>query len=622
MSASILFPSAGPPTKRGAGEPPKRSILTRSHLRKFAWALLPIVAAGWYLRARNPHYSSPYMDESIYVLYGRMFLTRHFQPPIDHPLDYSFGWYLWPIFAAWANRFGGIVAVRELAAAMGAAIIGAVYGFATRIFGRGVGLASALSFAFLGPAVFVSRIATRDTGSLFFFAVGLWLFVRAWQKDTWPAWVWAALTMFAAFLCKYLIAIYFPFLVVLTFRRGRRAILGFFMPLSVLCAFYAGYYWHSLVALWHYGRTYGSLKAPAAQAWQIYFSHRLDFWILVALSAVAIFSVKQCETWEIALLWCGAAIMPLFQIASRADYDYWKHVSYSLLFLAPLGMQGLLFVLRRPGSNFYKFSAPVAVTGLAVALGWMGNAWQIGRFVFWPNTEPITAYFQDRLVNSDRDLVDDTVLRYAFSRPLPQWQITDPFYFRYNAQTGAPAYAAAVEDGLFDYVVLDGGIGKEAKSMAAAIQPVLASRYALKLQMPEPNLGQEIRIYKRENPPAASAAAGPGPRIQVIAPASNAVVPTNRTATTFEARVRNISAGDYVVVDVFTNRWYRQTGKIRPGAPVGDLSATIYLAGEGREQCHHIVRACLFDPAGRLLDSALSFNVARANANGSAPACR
>lgn len=612
MPASILFSSAGPPNK---------SISIRSHLRKFPWPLLLIVAAGWYLRARNPHYSSPYMDESIYILYGRMFLTRHFQAPIDHPLNYSFGWYLWPIFAAWTDRLGGIVGVRELAAAMGAAIIWAVYGFANRIFGRAVGLASALIFAFLGPAVFASRIATRDIGSLFFFAGGLWLFVRAWEKNTWAAWIFAALSMFAAFLCKYLIAIYFPFLVILALRNSRRAILGFFMPLGILCAFYAGYYWRSLVALWRYGRAYGSLKAPATQAWQIYFSHRLDFWILVALSALAIFSVKQAGASKIALLWCGAAIMPLFQIVSRADYDYWKHVNYSLLFLAPLGTQGLLSVLRRPGSKFYKFSAPVAVTGLAVAFGWMGNAWHIDRFVFWPNTEPITAYFQGRLVNSDRVLVDDTVLRYSFSPPLPQWQITDPFYFRYDAQTGAPAYSAAVENGLFDYIVLDGGIGKEAESMAAAIQPALASRYTLKLQMPEPNLGQEIRIYERGKPPAARAAAQSGPQIQIIAPASNAIVQTNRTATTFEARVRNISAGDYVVADVFTNRWYQQTERIRPGAPGGDLSATIYLAGEGREQCHHIVRAQLFDPGGHLLDSALSFNVARANANRSAPAC-
>jgi hypothetical protein len=620
VPTSTLFPSADSASNKSSA-PPKRTFSFWSSLRKFQWPLVAIVAVAWYLRARDPHYSSAYMDESIYILYGHMFLTRHFQPPIDHPLNFSFGWYLWPILAAWADRIAGLAGVRELAAAMGAGIVCAIYGFAKRLFSPAVGLASALVFALLGPAILVSRVATRDIGSLFFFAIGLWLFIRAWQSDTWPTWLSAAFCMFAAFLCKYLIAIYFPFLVILAFRKNRRAILGYFLPLAVLCAFYAGYYYASLVALLRYGRAYGSLKAPAAQAWQIYFSHRLDFWILVLLALAAFFSVRQTGAWKLALLWCGAAIMPLFQLLSRADYDYWKHVNYSLIFLVPLAMQGLLSALQRLGSRPYKFSAPVAVACLAVGFAWMGNAWHIDRFVFWPNTEPIAAYFQGRLTSFDRVLVDDTVLRYTFSPPLPQWQITDPFYFHYDSGTGAPAYSAAVTNGLFDYIVLDGGIGDDAQRMANAIRPALSPRYALQLEMPEPNLGQEIQIYERQNPPAAVASVS-GPQIQIVSPASNAVVHTDRTATTLQAQVKGISAGDYAVADVFTNRWYTQTGKMRPGAPDGELSATIYLAGEGREQCHHIVRVRLFDPAGHFLASALSFNVARANADGAVPSCR
>ncbi len=592
-------------------------------LRKFQWPLFAIVAVAWYLRARDPHYSSAYMDESIYVLYGRMFLTRHFESPIDHPLNFSFGWYLWPILAAWADRLAGLLGVRELSAAMGAFTVWAVYGFSKRLFPPAVGLASALVFAFLGPAVLVSRIATRDIGSLFFFALGLWLFIRAWQqgKERWPAWLAAALFIFAAFLCKYLIAIYFPFLVIVSLLKGRRAILGFFLPLAVLCAGYALYYRKSLISLWHYGRTYGSLKAPAAEAWQIYFTHRWDFWILVLLALAAWFSYAEVGRWKLALLWCGAALMPLFQLTSRADYDYWKHINYSFLFLVPLAMQGLVFLLRRTGSLSYKLAGPVVVTCLAVSFGWAGNVWHIDQFVFWPDTEPIAAYFQGRLATSARVLVDDTVLRYYFSPPLHQWQITDPFYFRYGSATGAPAYSAAVSDGLFDYIVLDGGIGDDAKQMANAIAPQLSAHYVLRLRMPDPTLGQSIEIYERQNPPA-SLSPVPVAHIEIIAPASNAVVQTDRTATTVQARVRDIAPGDYVLADVFTNRWYRQTNKLRQGAPDGDLTATIYLAGEGREQCNQIVRVRLFDPSGRFLDAALSFNVARANADGSAPACR
>jgi hypothetical protein len=601
-----------------------------SFCRRFQWLLLAmgaIVALAWYLRARDPHFSSAYMDESIYILYGRMFLAHHFEAPLDHPLNYSFGWYLWPVLAAWADRVAGLVGVRELAAAMGTIIVVSIYAFAKRVFSPAVALASALVFALLGPAVLVSRIATRDIGSLFFFAIGLWLFVRAWQQiegRKWPAWLASAFFMFAAFLCKYLVAIYFPFFVLILLRKGRHAILGYVLPLGILCATYGLYYRRALISLWHYGQNYGSLRASSTEAWQIYFTHRWDFWILVLFALAAWFSAGELERgrWKLALLSLGAAILPLFQIVSRADYDYWKHINYSFLFLVPLAMHGLLFLLRRiaPAAS-YKLTAVVIVICLAVGFGWIGNSWHIDQFVFWPNTEPIAAYFQGRLASSTRLLVDDTVLRYYCSPPLHQQQITDPFFFRYGSVSGAAAYSAAVRDGLFDYIALDGGIGDDAKQMAMSIAPELSTRYILRVSMPDPTLGQRIQIYERRDPPAAGLPPAAS-QIEIISPVPGAIVQTDRKATTLHARVRGIAPGDYVLADVFTNRWYRQGTKLRPGAPDGDLSATVYLAGEGQEQCHHIVRVRLFDAAGHLVNSALSFNVVRANPDGTAPVCR
>ena len=590
-------------------------------LIRFRWLILAIVAVGWYLRARNPHYSSAYMDESIYILYGRMFLSRHFEAPIDHPLNFTFGWYLWPILAAWADRIAGLVGVRELGAAMGALSVWSVYGFARRIFSRPVGWASALVFAFLGPAILVSRVATRDVGSLCFFALGLWFFVKAWQDDDWLSWFAAALAMFAAFLCKYLIAIYFPFFVFLTIWRRRRGILAYSGPLAVLCAAYAIHYRSALIALLHYGSSYMSLKAPASVAWKIYFSHRPDIWILFALALLAWLPDTRVPRRLVGLLYGGTGVMALFQFLSRADYDYWKHINYCFLFLVPLAMQGLLVALRRIAPAGRAVSGTILVSALAVGLGWTGNAWHIDHFVFWPNAEPISAYFQGRLAANDYVLVDDSVLRYYFSPPLHQWRIVDPFYFRYGSETGAPAYSAATRDGAFDYIVLDGGIGDDARNLRAAIEPQLSNHYALVESMPDPTLEHPIEIYARKNPPP-SAPSPSAAQIEIESPAANALVSTDNTSTTLTGLVRGIQPGDYVRIDVFTNKWYSQGGEIRPGAPVGAFQQSIYLGGEGREQCFHIVRARLFDPAGRLLAAAANFNVARLNADGTPPSCR
>ena len=116
-----------------------------------------------------------------------MFLAKHFEEPLASPLRWSFGWYLWPIFSALADRLGGLVAVRELAAALGTAAVMAIYGFSRRLYGSAAGVGAAAVFALLGPAVMVSRIATRDAGAFFFFAVGLWAFGVPGRKMNSPA---------------------------------------------------------------------------------------------------------------------------------------------------------------------------------------------------------------------------------------------------------------------------------------------------------------------------------------------------------------------------------------------------------------------------------------------------
>jgi hypothetical protein len=73
-------------------------------------------------------------------------------------------------------------------------------------------------------------------------------------------------------------------------------------------------------------------------------------------------------------------------------------------------------------------------------------------------------------------------------------------------------------------------------------------------------------------------------------------------------------------VDVFTNRWYPQGGRIVPGAD-GRFAQTIYLGGQEEMHCANLIRARLFDSSGRELNSSAVFSVARAELDGSAPAC-
>src|SRR5260221_13404559 len=92
---------------------------------------------------------------------------------------------------------------------------------------------------------------------------GLWAYVRAWQEEETAAWLAAALCFFAAFLCKYLVAVYFPFLVLLALLTSKRAGLLLAAPLSLLCGGYGAWPFHDPAALLAYSRAYGALNAPA-----------------------------------------------------------------------------------------------------------------------------------------------------------------------------------------------------------------------------------------------------------------------------------------------------------------------------------------------------------------------
>src|ERR1700687_753299 len=98
-----------------------------------------------------------------------------------------------------------------MSAVAGTVAVLAVYGITRRVYSADTGLAAAAIFALLSPAVFSSRIAAYDSGAVMFLAVGLWLYVRGWQENKDHLWLWAAVCFFAAFVCKYILALSFSF---------------------------------------------------------------------------------------------------------------------------------------------------------------------------------------------------------------------------------------------------------------------------------------------------------------------------------------------------------------------------------------------------------------------------
>jgi hypothetical protein len=623
--------------------------------RKLIWVvraatLLLIVLAAFSLRAHKREAISAYMDETIHVVYGRMFLVNEFEEPLDQPLRWTFGWYLWPVMAATAERLGGLPAVRLLAAVLGALTVLAVYGFARRVYVPKVGFAAAFLFAVVAPAVFVFRVATRDSATLFFFAVGLWLFVRAWQEQERLTWLAAAVAFFAAFLCKYVVAIYFPLLALASLLAARpeqepsaasrsRGLLYFAFPLAALCGLYIAVNLEDLTHLVQYGREYKSLQGGPGEAWRIYVKERLDFW---ALAVLAFFGWR----WRdgsiaeegpragrvVVLLWLGVVLTLLFQWWTRADANWWKHVNYALVFLVPIAANGILRVVRWVAGQEYFPLAVLSVLVAGILLGFLGGSWEPQGFTFWPNTKPILMWIEGRLHPQHRVLVDDAVFRYYFRPPLDhQSRIVDPFWLEYRSPgaspgllVGAPAYTQAVRDGYFDFIVLNGGIAQEARTMRQAIAGVLNERYELQVLLMEPVRGGQFEIYERIHPPVKQPPE-PTVRVEVTSPTPGEVL--RPTGPKGEVEITGIVRGA-----VGEGSWWKIEGYPQPKefnwAQNGPLEADgafrvpLTVGPVGRLDCNHILRVSAYDAQGRLLASTGIFVVTRVNPDGTWSLCR
>jgi hypothetical protein len=148
--------------------------------------------------------------------------------------------------------------------------------------------------------------------------------------------------------------------------------------------------------------------------------------------------------------------------------------------------------------------------------------------------------------------------------------------------------------------------------MDAAIRPLLAG-YQLQMRALDPTLGHPIEIYAR--PATADAAASaqtlpPGaPSIRILAPASGSMVSNKEVM--LEGIAAGAQAGWYVRVEVFTDNWHPQ-GDAVAIAPDGTFHQKISLAGEGQQQCFHLVRARLSDGRGNSRAVALNYGIARA----------
>jgi hypothetical protein len=193
-----------------------------------------ILAVQIVLSARLLWSNSAFNDEALYLWSG------HWE--IAHLLDgaaipqfqryFSGAPVIYPVIAAVADSYGGLVLARLLSLAfmLGATVL--LYGATGRLFGRRSASWAAAVFALLGPVQFLGSFATYDAMAIFLLALGSYLVICARGRMTEPLLFVAALVLALADATKYATALWDPVVIVLAaltatqggwLRRGLRA---------------------------------------------------------------------------------------------------------------------------------------------------------------------------------------------------------------------------------------------------------------------------------------------------------------------------------------------------------------------------------------------------------------
>ena len=360
---------------------------TQAFAVPFSLCLVALTLAAFVLRALLAGSNSAFMDEGTFALNGRMLIEQHTR--YAGYLTWSYGSDLWTLLAGLADKVGGLLAMRLLTAALGALMV-----LATALTVRALAPASmspvrrdtaalvaGALIAALPTAIAVGRFATYDplAGAALMGCIAV--LATTWRTGHQRALLGAATLLFIAFLSKYVVAIYVPFICLWMMiaplaskprqpARFTRNVCWFVLPLCVTFAAYAFVFRAELLTLLTFSKSYTDLKS--SDPFRLYIVQRPE---LCALVGVALIGWRWASVPGRIFSIGGAGIILAFQALSRPDADWWKHSIYLIFFLAPLvgfalapAIERLLPQIHRARPGFGRTVAVLLVTVVVVPL--------------------------------------------------------------------------------------------------------------------------------------------------------------------------------------------------------------------------------------------------------------
>ncbi|MFF4210625.1 glycosyltransferase family 39 protein [Streptomyces sp. NPDC001796] len=425
--------------------------------------------------------NTAFQDEALYLAAGHAELQHllHGTPlPINYAAYFSGSPQLYPVLAAVVDGRFGLAGARTLSLVFMLGATALLYSFTRRLFNERAALAAAALFAVVQSTVVMGYFATYDAAAVFLLALATWIVVRTDRAPVFAVLLAAPVAVLAVGV-KYAAGLYLPTIVVLALltgwpHRGAKAFLRMLLlVLGIGGLLAAGMYTTDLLAGVQQtttNRDHGSDSAA------FLLQRSAEWGGLMFLTAVggAISYIRRSRMNEsplaqrlgtpgwrwralLGLVLCGTAVLaPVYQMHLGTVVSLFKHVGFGLLFAAPMAGVG---VTRLMGAHFRYPQLGVMLWTAMLCLGISQADW---RFGVWPDSSKMIAAIDSHVNRKGHYLSSTPEVPVYYLRDKTshrQWQSVFGMQYtdkRGKYHTGDEAYRAALRDGEFDLIVLDG----------------------------------------------------------------------------------------------------------------------------------------------------------------------
>jgi len=465
----------------------------------FSAALWAILLLAFLVRVINLNYNSPFLDEAIYVVLGKKILSGNFAE-VASSITWVGGFpFFYPTISAIFFSIGGILATRFFNVILGTIVVFLTYQLAKQLFPSKedwtrttVGLIAAALMATSAIPISSSRLANYDMLAVTIFLVGLIFLVKAIFEGEKNWYLISVLVLFVSFLAKYVVAIFFPFFLILTIwlaakTKNQEMTTGilkyFWLPLIFLTLIYGGLNFSSLK-----GYFVNQAFQESSSAWgilQIFWRYTFIYYILSSGAFILLFLKKQVFILAQTLLLLAISLVPLVAHLLKGNIlSAHQHTIFSQIFILPLAGVFFLLIIKKNRKIGILLATTLVIFNLFLSIPKVKALES-----FWPNTNQAVEIIKNNVSANDKILAEaDGVVTIALYDKLPTENITGPFYFSYQNQTGLPAYLQAVGNGYFNLFQLDGTIFRQ--NEIAEIESLANQKYSLIY------LEDKIKIYK------------------------------------------------------------------------------------------------------------------------------